>query len=251
MIESGLPSIQRSRFMHGFSKLTRTATKHFSIALAGIALVGLSRPAGAATILDFAQSAAGTIVATDNGSGVTTLTTPSSISVHIDQLAGLNVSLNAYETFVSVQSTDAASDASGPIIQHFSGTIEFTSAANGTGTNYLTAVFNDFTAGSVGGGQASLNASTPPSSNVVYTSDVMSFVNSTSRNFSLGLSGITPALAISGDNSLASFTATSNAGTFYADTFSPVPEPSSLIMASSSAFAGLGYWWRRRRAARA
>jgi hypothetical protein len=221
-----------------------------SFAFACVLLL-LGPPANAgSTVLQFAQvSSADSVTATDNGSGTTILATTGtsnggmgeSIYVQITNFLGATeTNLYAYETFVGVTSVGLAGTDpfSGYIEQKFSGTVEFTSGVNGAGTNYLTAMFQSSTlspilGGAPGGTEAGLSATQPPDS-LVLTSQYASFDPAT--GMSLGFSNVSPGLQIGGDGSIGSFTG-QNAGTFSAS-IDPVPEPSTLFMASVAVVIG-------------
>jgi hypothetical protein len=232
-----------------------------SFALACGVLILLGSPANAgSTVLQFAQvSSSDTVTATDNGAGTTTLATTGtsngglgvSVYVQITNFLGTTEpSMYAYETFVNVTSTSAAATDpfSGAIEQKFSGEVEFTSGVNGAGNNYLTAMFQSSTlspilGGAPGGPAAGLLAAQPPDS-LVLTSQYTLFVPAT--GMSLGFTNVDPALHISGDGSIGSFTA-QNAGTFSAAAMDPVPEPSTFAMASVAAVIGSLAYWRKQR----
>jgi hypothetical protein len=164
------------------------------------------------------------------------------------------LAIPAFETFTNVMSTAAATSSGGTISQMFRGTIAYTSGPGGTGINYLTATFQPGATltGLAGGGSASLIASDPPTTNVVYTSSdprvlaaLASLGANPLENFSISFSGIAqpPGFSIAG-GTIASFTA-QNSGTFSAT--SVVPEPSGIVMAGTAMLAGLGcFSWRRR-----
>ncbi len=232
-------------------------------ALACLASLLLTAPAQASsTVLGFGQlNPNDVITATDNGNGTTTLSTTSALN---KDGGGLSVPVNVtnflgtpfpsgftvYETFVGVVSDGPASSFHGLVFENFSGKIEFTSGINGTGANYLTAVFAPITmmsatgvGGSGGGASAFLTGAEPPDT-LTLTSDFATFANPTGMN--LSFSNITPALSIDsttdpGNPTLYGFTG-QNAGTFSA----AIPEPSTLTMASVAVVLGaLGYWRRK------
>jgi len=221
----------------------------FALSIACLVLVGLASPVDADTVLNFGQSIPGQVTATDNGAGMTTMTTPAGgILVTVTTYGNAPASFTAFETFVGVHSTGAATDV-GVVQQKFAGTFKFTSGPGGTGVNFLTATFVDVVFGVSGGTQATFNASTPPPGNVVFTSDILNFSASTSRSLSLGLSGLTPPLSVSADNSISSFVTSGNgatAGNFFADHVTFTPEPATLGSAGLAVLASLAYAWRRR-----
>jgi hypothetical protein len=237
----------------------RFLRRSFAFACVVLLLPGSPADAGS-TVLQFAQvSSSDTVTATDHGSGTTMLATtgPSngglgeSIYVQITNFLGTTeTNLYAYETFMGVTSIGLAvtDPFSGAVEQKFSGTIEFTSGVNGGGNNYLTAAFSAFTlspilGGPPGGTAAYLNAAQPPDS-LTLTSQYAGFMPAT--GMSVGFSNVSPGLSIAGDGSLAGFTG-QNAGTFSAAAIDPVPEPSTLFMASVAVAIGSLVRWNKRR----
>jgi len=232
-----------------------------SLALASLAALAMVTPSRAVTVLQFAQINPADFVTATAGGATTTLTTNSaaaagSIPIVITNIAGTQVSMNAFETLIGVTSTGVATSAAGQIEQLYSGTIAITTAAGGAGGNFLTAAFTNATlSGLTGGGSASLVGSRPPQ-NVVFTSNFAAIIpliaGNPPENFALSFSGIAqpPGLSLSGTTT-ASFTA-QNTGTFATGTVAGVPEPASIVTSSTAILACLGcFGWRRFRSSRA
>jgi hypothetical protein len=203
-------------------------------AFAGMTLMFLGSHANGGTVLQFTQFHAGDTVKASESGGVTTLSTAgngagNSIPVVITNFLGVDgLNIPAFETFVNVKSSGAASNVGGFDLQAFTGTIEYTSSANGGGANYLTVVFSNVGGnmnmlGGSDGSQAATLSAGQPMAGLVLTSDFALFGTPTSM--ALGFSNVSPALGMSGD-SIAGFTA-QNAGTFSALV---VPEPASLAL---------------------
>lgn len=215
-----------------------------AIACAALLMMGSTANAGS-TILQFTQAFPSDIVTgSNNGSGTTTLSTPNAdgggVSVPViitNSYLGLPPFL-AYETFVTVKNTDAATNIGGPgglDFQSYSGKIEFTSGFGGAGINYLTATFSS----ALLSGTDGQNAATFSSAPVLTASTGFSFTGPTSM--AIGFSNVVPILGIS-NGSIASFTA-QNAGTFSA---SVVPEPGTLCLSSVAIVIGTLTYWRKR-----
>jgi hypothetical protein len=226
-----------------------------SFALACLATILLCSHSQAGTILGFGQTnPADVITLTNNGDGTSTLSTAGnadgggvSVPILITNLNGapLLVPIPAFETFVNFTSVGSATSVGGSASQAFNGTVEITSAAGGTGINYLTATFTNLTAnmtgalhGALGGSALTFNVSQPPES-LVFTSDVIQTL-SPPTSLALGFSNVSPSVSIVG-SSLGSATMQS------AGTFSAVPEPSTLLLSSIAlGLIGYGSLWRRR-----
>jgi hypothetical protein len=220
-----------------------------ALAFACLAALALGTSANAATILQFAQTSPNDVVTATVSGSTTTLTTPAgSIPVLITNIGGtvLGTPLPAFETFIGVTSTGAATDGA-TVSQTFSGTIAITAGPGNTGGNFLTTTFSGAVlSGPNGGNSASLVGSNPPQ-NVTFTSNFAAIIpliaGNPPENFAISFSNVTPSLTISG-STIAGFTA-QNTGTFATGI---IPEPASLVMASTAVFAGLGcYGWRRRK----
>jgi len=231
-----------------------------TLSLAFLATFTLANTANAAMILSFGLgTGGGNKIATDTGTTSTTLTTSSSTlgtSVPVNITTIGNITLNplqtiaARETFTGVTSTGAATVTNGVISQAFSGTISYTDIAN-PATNYLTITFtNGFLRGNLGGNTASLSGdNTVPGSTVTFTSTdarVIPFLTDPIRSFEIGMTGLTTPLAlsgVSGAGTIDGFTATNESGNVSS---SVVPEPTSVVMASTAVLVGLGcFKWRR------
>jgi hypothetical protein len=170
----------------------------------------------------------------------------------LNDVSGL--AINAFAIYQNVQSSAAGTANALGITQEFDGTIAINSAADGTGLNYLTTVFEGvaFTVQTAG----TILASTPPAISVVFTSDLFGFSNSTLRSMNLGFLNIqklpfpdsTPgtALGLVG-GSVESFRANNNIGTFEADVIDVVPEPSTLLSSGLALTVILGWAGYRRR----
>jgi hypothetical protein len=217
----------------------------------------LSSSANAGTILQFGQANPSDIVtATDNGAGTTTLSSAGnvdganvSIPVVITNFLGVSVLIPAFETYVGVTSIGAASSSHGSVFQNFTGTIEFTAAPGGAGFNYLTATFGPVggssavgLSGADGGTGASLLATNPPDT-LTLTSNFA--VLGPPSSLAIGFSNVSPALHISGDSSIASFTG-QNAGTISASIVAIIPEPSSLCLGSIAIVIGTLVYRKKR-----
>jgi hypothetical protein len=231
-----------------------------TLGLAFVATFTLANTANAAMILSFGLgTGGGNKIADATGTTSTTLTTSSptlgtSVPVNITTIG--NITLNplqtiaARETFTGVTSTGAATVANGVISQAFSGTISYTDIAN-PATNYLTITFtNGVLRGNLGGNTASLSGdNTLPGSTVTFTSTdarVIPFLTDPIRNFEIGMTGVTTlALSgVSGAGTIADFTATNQSGNV--STATVIPEPTSVVMASTAVLVGLGcFKWRR------
>jgi hypothetical protein len=227
-----------------------------SVALACAAMLLLSSSANAGTILQFAQTNPADVITATDTAGTTTLSTAGnvdgggvSVPVTISNFLGTpGLAIPAFETYVGVTSTGAASTSHGSIFQNFSGTVEITSGIGGTGFNYVTATFAPVGAssavglsGAAGGGAAALQASQPPDS-LVLTSSFAVFGPASS--LSIPFSNVTPALSISG-GSIASFTA-QDAGTLSASIVTIIPEPSSLCLGSIAIVIGTLVYRKKR-----
>jgi hypothetical protein len=238
-----------------------------SLVLASLASLAMATSSSAVTILQYGQTnPADFKTATASGSS-TTITTNSalaagSIPVTITNIGGIvlppALAIAAFETWTGVTSTGPAIVNGTTILQPFTGTLVYSSLAGGAGTNFLTAVFTGgVLSGQIGGSSASLNATDPPSTNVVFTSSdarVNAALNALGANrddaFSISFSGITPGFGLNG-STVASFTG-QNSGTFSSNPTNVVPEPSGLARAGMAMLASLScLGWRRRQSSRA
>jgi hypothetical protein len=230
----------------------------FSLAVAGLAALAMANSASAASILSFGINI-GTKTATASG-GVTTLTTsslvPGSLTsniVNISTLGNQTVippgSAIAKETFVGVQSAGAAQQVGPVIFQLFSGTITYIDNVN-PAINYLTITFtNGLLRGTQGGLTANLIGDNSIGGSVTFTSTdprVTPFINDPVRQFNLTLTGLNIPFGITGTGATATvsgFTSTNESG---AVSSVPIPEPASVVMASTAVLAGLGCFGYRR-----
>jgi len=236
-----------------------------TLGLAFVAAFSLANTTNAAMLLSFGINAPGTktATATTTGTGQTTLTTnsatiPGSFPVSITTIGNQNLgplqTINARETFgvpigagsAGITSVGAATLSGNTIQQNFSGTISYTDPSNAA-TNYLTITFtNAVLRGNAGGLSASLTGdNTVPGSTVTFTSTdvrVIPFLNDPSRQFEIGLTGLSAPLAIS-NGTIAGFSSTNESGNV---STSVVPEPTSVVMAGTAVLVGLGcFKWRR------
>jgi hypothetical protein len=238
-----------------------------TLGLAFLAAFSLANTANAAAILSFSAGGLGpgTKTATANGTTSTTLNAtsplitggfPVLVGTFADVTLGPIGSFNARETFGTpigtapsgITSVGPATLSDGVIQQGFSGTISYTDPTT-PATNYLTVTFVGVLRGSAGGSTVELSASnTVAGQSVTFTSsrpEMQPFINQPFRNFTIGLTGLSTPLAISGVSgagTIASFSTTNQSGNFS----TAVPEPTSVVMAGTAVLAGLGcFGWRR------
>jgi hypothetical protein len=194
--------------------------KHALLAATVIGIAAM--PAHATVILSFGQSASNqAITATENGAQ--TATTLSAVDVPI----GITQIENGVATAAFFDLSAASDGAAVPILggtaQKFSGSFSINSAANNTGTNYLSGTFTDVTFGTGPGGALSVGA--PPDA-LVFASDVITSL-ALPAAIGLGFANVLPAFTQVGD-SIGSFTS-SVSGTFSASA-EAVPEPATLAL---------------------
>jgi hypothetical protein len=240
-------------------------------AAACVASLALSTSASAATILAFSQQTSTDFVQAVVSGSTTTLSThgpaatPLSIPITITQEGNAqNVSVAAFETFSPSLVSNVAPSANpsgGPIQNGFNGTIIISqnSASNpaGLGNIFLTAVITNGRLeanGQAGGFNASsftTNGGIPvtvtltsPDPNIA---PLLSPPGGPSPGaVALSLVNIVPAQT---GAAFTSFTA-QNTGNF--STVSPIPEPASIVSASTAVLVGLGcFGWSRRKSSKA
>jgi hypothetical protein len=191
-------------------------------------------PAYATVILSFGQSASNqAITATENGAQTATTLSAVDVPIGITQIEN-GVATNAFFD-LSASSNGSAVPILGGTAQKFSGSFSINSAANNTGTNFLSGTFTDVTFGTGPGGALSVGA--PPDA-LVFTSAVITTLDLPAA-IGLGFANVLPAFTQVGD-SIGSFTS-SVSGTFSA---SAVPEPVSLALLCTG-LAGLVFVKRR------
>lgn len=190
--------------------------------------LGMTSLAQAAVVLTFGQTSnSSTIAATNNDAQTQTFITGKDVAITISQYAGGGAPISAFLN-LNLANTGAAVSFAGQVLQAFSGTASFTSLAGGSGINYLSAVFDDFVFGTLGGSSLTLSASEPPGT-VSFTSDLLSSsMLSTPRALGFGFADVTEPAAIVG-STLRGFTS-SVSGTVSAADATPVPEPVSLAL---------------------
>ena len=164
-----------------------------------------------------------------------------SFSGQLSALAGVQ---DARFTLQSVISSPVSAGASGPFIAQpvESGIIEFrrTTAIGGKdlllGIHFTGAYLAGF------GSSGSLLAAEGAGSQITYTSDFLNFDSAVAKNWSLGLSGISPVAVQDTNGLLRNFTA-STAGTFDAIA-TPIPEPATygFILGAVALCVAIG--WR-------
>jgi len=229
-----------------------------TLGLAFLATFSLASTTNAAAILSFGiGTGPGTKTATNTGTTSTTLTTNSAVPlfagafpVSITTIGNVtlppNLAISARETFTNVTSTGAATVTNGVISQAFNGTISYTDPTTPT-INYLTITFtNALLRGNQNGLTASLAGdNSVPGQTVTFTSTdarVIPFLNDPVRNFEIGMTGLTSPLTING-STIAGFTSSNESGNV---STVPIPEPASVVMASTAVLVGLGCSkWRR------
>jgi hypothetical protein len=228
--------------------LARNVTLALGVAAAGGSFLACS--AHATAILSFGQSGNGnTVVGTQTGTSTTIVAANAPIT--ISQIDAANITPLAGFLDMNFQSTSVATSTLGSLEEHFTGSFSMTSGANGSGTNFLSGTLIDIAFGS--NAAFNLNASTPPSGNVTFTSDVISASDlGLDRGAGFSFANVFPLLGIE-DGTFTSFTSSAS-GTFSANTLSsppppppPVMEPASLALFGAG-LLGLGVIHRRRRA---
>jgi hypothetical protein len=220
--------------------------RNVTLALGVAASVGSFLPgsAHAIAILSFGQSGDGnTVVGTQTGTSTTIVAANAPIT--ISQIDAANVTPLSGFLDMSFQSTSVATSTLGSLEEHFTGSFSMTSGANDSGTNYLSGSLIDIAFGS--NAAFNLNASTPPSGNVTFTSDVISALG-LDRGAGFSFANVSPLLSIE-DGTFSSFTSSAS-GTFSANNLPsppvPVAEPASLAIFGAGVL-GLGVIHHRRR----
>jgi hypothetical protein len=199
--------------------------------VAGMFALGTAAAGGAsaATILVFGQNGlANTITGTEAG-GITTTLSGSDIAVSLTAIENGANNTQAFFDFSAV-STGAVFACGGSFCQNFSGTFSFNSAADGSGTNFLSGSFTDVTLGS---GNSLTLASSTPDDIVLFNSDIISSLG-LDRAISLSFTNVLPQVAVCG-TTLCSFTSNVS-GNFSANNPRQVPEPATLALLGLSLF---------------
>ena len=154
-------------------------------------------------------------------------------------ISGLNAALTGQQTATltmtsstTVSATNTGGNLDQPIqiitIAIIRNTAAPVGVGTGTRTNLLTiTVTTGLPSLSGNGGSATLSASTP-GQNVVFSSDFLNFGGTTSRNFGIGLSGASTALALGANNFLSNI-AFNGTGTFASN---PVPTTNVVTAAA-------------------
>ena len=159
--------------------------------LAGVVLLGFTVPyaARADTILTFGQtSGANTITATGDTTGTTLAGTD--VAIQITQIAAALVTpINAFLD-LSATNTSGAVQVGGLVGQHFAGTFSINSAADGSGTNYLSGPFNDGALTAVGSTAVAVFAN-----EATFASDVITALD-LPRSISFGLTNVQPPISL-------------------------------------------------------
>jgi hypothetical protein len=192
-------------------------------ALALAALLTSTSLANATLVATFSQnpSATPTVTATDNGTTTTIGVTDASTAI----TSGLGALLGNSLFSFTATSVDAATTLLTAVIQHYSGSFCFTSAAGCGGTNFLSGTFTDAAFGGLGGPGLTVNVNNPPDTLVMTSSVVPASELNPPSTFGLTFANLTPDLHIDG-STIGAFTA-DFAGTVSA---SAVPEPASLAL---------------------
>jgi len=226
----------------------------------------MSTSASSATILSFGQQTSTDFVQSVTAGSTTTLSThgptatPLSIPITITQEGNnQNVSIAAFETFLPSLVSTTAGSGPPPIQNGFNGTIIISSGPNGTGGNFVTAVVTNGTLtanGNAGGFNASSGTTAGGAAvTVTLTSSDPNIAPLLTPSggpspgaVSLTLVNVTPAQT---GAAFTSFTA-HNTGNFSTVAGGVIPEPASVISASTAILAGLGcFGWCRRKSSKA
>ena len=212
----------------------------FGLVIVGLAQFGPSLPkASAGLILNFGQTSnTNTITGTKTSdTGFTISGTDVAIQItQIDPTSGLTPPISAFLNLNLTSTAAAGSFAGIAVFQAFSGSVQITSGAGGSGVNYLSTTTLAGLLLGINGGATSSFGNTP--GDVTFSSSVFGPLGNP-MDISRQLGNQTPTLALQG-NSLQSFTA-SVTGTASAT----IPEPSSLVTAMIG-FAAVAPLVRRR-----
>lgn len=198
-----------------------------AILLAGAAIIGIASAASATNIITFSQtSQSNTVIATTNGANTQTTLSIVDAALSIGQILGGSPPATAFLDMTAT-SNDPAVTVLTAVIQHYDGSFCITTAAGCGGTNILSGTFTDAAFGGLGGPGLAVNVNNPPDtlvlSSAIFTAADLAAPNS----FGLGLTNLTPVLAIAG-TTIAAFDA-SFAGTVSASA-TPAAEPVSLAL---------------------
>ncbi|MGZ8244951.1 PEP-CTERM sorting domain-containing protein [Methylomagnum sp.] len=213
--------------------------------LAGAALASAAPGAWASTILVFGQAgAADTITGTQLGPATTISATDAPIQITtIDPSAGVATPLAAFFSLTATSQDSAQLVGGSFVIQPFGGSFTITAGAGGSGTNYLSGVFNDAVFGS--GPSLTLSTGTP-GGNVTFTSDLIAPASlGLDRAISLGFTNVTPPVGLCGlapNQTLCGF-ASNVSGNFSAaigggGNGGTLPEPATLALLGLGLLAG-------------
>lgn len=197
--------------------------------------------ANATLIASFSQnpSLTPTVTATDNGSVTNIVINSQSTSI----TAGNGAIIGNALFSLNATSIDAATTVLTAVIQHYSGTFCFSSAANCGGTNLLSGTFSDAAFGGLGGPGLNVNVNNPPDT-LNLASDLIPASQLVAPNtFGLTFANLSPLLSING-TTIAGFTA-DYSGTISSSAV-PAAEPATIAILGMGVL-GLAAVSRRKR----